>query len=278
MQRNSPSAPASSPGGFAIATGRLARAGSRIWRILGTGISFAQAGLLGMLLAVVIFPIIRLLPGTREQKEIRSQLWVHRIVRILLATFELLQVMRLRCSNGERLKQPGVLVVANHPTLIDALCLMSLMPQADCVVKASHYHNLFLGGVVKGAGYISNLDGPGLVADCVERLNRGRSVIFFPEGTRSPADRLGLFARGAAYVALKAGCDPVPVTMKCEPAALYGGRAWWDVPERKFTLTLTVDEPLVVKDILEQPMALPRAARVLTAALRDHFERRLIVA
>ena len=152
------------------------------------------------------------------------------------------------------------------------------MPQADCVVKASHYHNPFLARAIKGAGYISDLDGPGLVADCVERLMRGRSVIVFPEGTRSPANDLGPFLRGAAHVALRAGCDPIPVTIKCEPPTLYRGRAWWDVPERQFTLTLTVDEPLVVKDVLEQPMALPRAARVLTTALRDHFERRLIVA
>jgi 1-acyl-sn-glycerol-3-phosphate acyltransferase len=278
MQRNSPTGSASSQAGSAIGTGSLAWAASRTWRILRTGIGFAQAGILSLLLAVVIFPIIRLLPGTREEKQIRSQRWVHRFVRILLGTAEILQVMRLRCNDIERLKQPGLLVVANHPTLIDALCLMSLMPQADCVVKAGHYHNPFLAGAIKGAGYIPNLDGPRLVSDCVERLMGGRSVIFFPEGTRSPADGLGPFARGAAHVALKSGCDPVPVTIKCEPATLYRGRAWWDVPERIFSLTLTVDEPLIVKDVLQQPMAVPRAARALTAALRDHFERRLIVA
>ena len=278
MQWNSPSELASSRGGSAIGTGRPARAAFRIWRTLGTGIGFAQAGFLSLLLGLVIFPIIRLLPGTREEKETRSQRCVHRFVRVLFGTVDLLQVMRLRCNDVERLKQPGVLVVANHPTLIDAFCLMSLMPQADCVAKASHSHNPFLAGAIKGAGYIPNLDGPQLVADCVDRLMRGRSVIVFPEGTRSPANGLGPFLRGAAYVALKAGCDPVPVTIKCEPATLYRGRAWWDVPERRFTLTLTVDEPLVVKDVLEQPMALPRAARVLTAALRDHFERRLTVA
>ena len=76
-------------------------------------------------------------------------------------------------------------------------------------------------------------------------------------------------------MAMKAGCNPLPVTIQCEPATLYRGKAWWDVPERKFTLALTVDEPLVVKDILQQPMPTPRAARVLTSALENHFERRL---
>ena len=60
-----------------------------------------------------------------------------------------------------------------------------------------------------------------------------------------------------------------------EPLTLYRGKPWWDVPENGFTLTLTVDEPLIIKDNLQQPMPIPRAARALTTALRDHFERRL---
>ena len=255
----------------------LVRAIARSWRIVRTGAGFAFAGILCLLLALVVFPIVRLLPGTREEKEIRSQRWVHRAVRAFFGFLEFMHVMKLRCNDAERLKQPGVLVVANHPTLIDALCLMSLMPQADCVVKASHYDNFFLSGPIKGTGYIPNLDGPRLVAQCVERLRAGRSVIVFPEGTRSPAGGLGPFARGAAHVALKSGCDPVPVTIKCDPATLYRGKAWWDVPEGKFEMALVVDEPLVVKDVLQQPIPLPRAARLVTATLRDHFERRLVV-
>ena len=76
---------------------------------------------------------------------------------------------------------------------------------------------------------------------------------------------------------MKASCNPLPVTIHCEPATLYRGKAWWDVPEHSFTLTLTVDPPLVLKDVLQQPMPVPRAARVLTAALKDHIERRLNV-
>ena len=277
MQGNVSEGPASSPDGFAIRVRNLARASARSWRILRTGISFAVAGLLCLLLALVIFPIVRLLSGTREEKEIQSQRWVHLIVRIFFGVVELSRVMKFRCSGAERLKQPGVLVVANHPTLIDALCLFSLMPQAYCVVRASHYQNPFLSGPIKAAGYIPNLDGPRLVAQCTERLQGGRSVIVFPEGTRSPTGGLGPFGRGAAYVALKSGCDPVPVTIKCEPATLSREKAWWDVPERRFTLTLAVDEPLVVKDVLQQPIAVPRAARVVTAALRDHIERRLTI-
>jgi len=277
MKGNSPAGRAASPGESRRAARNLNSVISRIWRTAWTGIAFAYAGFVSLLLAVVIFPLIRLRPGTAEEKEIRSQRWIHWNVRVFFRTLEFLQVMRLRCIGGERLQEPGVLVVANHPTLIDAFCLISEMPQADCVTKASYYRNPLLAGAAKGAGYIPNLSGPQLVEECVERLLRGRSVIIFPEGTRSPPDGLGPFARGAAHVAIKAHCNPVPVTITCEPATLHHGAPWWDVPKRRFMLTLTVGEPLDAGNILQQPMALPRAARLLTGALRDYFERHLIV-
>lgn len=250
---------------------------SRYWRIFGTAIGFALTGLLSLILALVVFPVIRLFPGDPEDKEIRAQRWVHHFARFLMGTLERLGVLTLHSEGAERLRQPGALVVANHPTLLDALFLISKMPQADCVVKASRFRNPFLSGTARGAGYVSNADGPKLVEGCVERLLRGRSVIVFPEGTRSPAQGLGEFFRGAAHVALRSSRDPLPATIHCDPPALYRGRAWWDVPERRFALTLQVDEPLALKDLVETSMAIPRATRVVTRALRDYFEKRLIV-
>jgi 1-acyl-sn-glycerol-3-phosphate acyltransferase len=44
----------------------------------------------------------------------------------------------------------------------------------------------------------------------VERLNEGRSVLVFPEGTRQPVNKLGNFARSGADIAKSAG---VPIVM-----------------------------------------------------------------
>ena len=106
---------------------------------------------------------------------------------------------------------------------------------------------VWLASAIKGAGYIPGRNGPQLVESCVERLRRGRSQLIFPEGTRSPKDGLGALGRGAAHIALRSGCDLVPVTIECQPATLYRGLAWWDVPERRFIVTLNVDAPLSIE-------------------------------
>ena len=259
---------------MAARSGRLMQLASRGWRISATGFAFVEAGILSLLLAASV-PVLHRLPGGRERAELRIQRAIHWLTRFYLGGLSLLGAFRVRCNDREKLQRPGILVIANHPTLLDAWALMSQMPQADCIVKERYYENFFLGRAARGAGFILSRDGPGLVDECVERLRRGRSLIIFPEGTRSPELELGPFTRGAAHIALRSGCDPIPVTLRCDPATLYHGRAWWDVPESTPILTLTVGDPLPIKDVVESEMSRGRAARALTTHFRETFERQL---
>jgi 1-acyl-sn-glycerol-3-phosphate acyltransferase len=240
-----------------------------------TGFCFLVFGLMSLSLSLVIMPLIRLRVGDREERELRGQKAMHRVVAAHVRLMQRTRVLRVEISGAERLSEPGTLLVANHPTLIDALLFISLMPQVDLIVKESYYENPVMGGAAAGAGYIPNQNGPALVEECAARLGRGRSLLIFPEGTRSPANSLGPFARGAAHIALRAGCDLLPVTMRASPATLYRDLPWWDVPDRRFTLSLEVGEPIRIQDVVCEPMSRPRAARALTAALREFFEKRV---
>ncbi|MBW2493460.1 MAG: 1-acyl-sn-glycerol-3-phosphate acyltransferase [Deltaproteobacteria bacterium] len=253
---------------------RFGQLAMRGWRILATGFAFVEAGILSLLLAACAAGL-QLLPGDRERGEMRTQRGIHWLTRFYLGGLSLLGAFRVRCSGGEKLRRPGILVVANHPTLLDAWALMSQMPQADCIVKERYYENFFLGGAARAAGFIPNREGADLIDECVERLRRGRSLIVFPEGTRSPTERLGPFARGAAHIALRSGCDPIPVTLRCNPATLYHGQAWWDVPYSTPILSLTVGDPIPIKDVVDTEMSRGRAARELTTYFREYFERQL---
>lgn len=250
---------------------------SRGWRMIATGIGFALAGVSCITLAATVFPLLRWTTQSRARAEVRIQYTLHIACRVFMALFTALGVLRIRCNGAEKLRVPGALVISNHPTLIDALLLMSVMPQADCVVKESYFDNFWLNGTCLGAGYIPNRSGPQVVEECVDHLRAGRSLMIFPEGTRSPKDGLGPFNRGAAHIAWRAQRDPIPVTIQCSPATLYGELAWWNVPDRRFIVTISVGDPMPLDEIVSQPANNPRAARAINAAFRDHFERRLAI-
>jgi 1-acyl-sn-glycerol-3-phosphate acyltransferase len=200
---------------------------------------------------------------------------VHRCFRAYLALLEAIGVIRIRVHGAEELRQPGQLVVANHPTLLDAVFLISLMPQADCVAKQATWSNPFMRGVANATGYLSNDLGVALVDACAERLAAGRSVLLFPEGTRSPRGGLGPFQRGAMHVALRSGRPLRTVVLTCSPPALLRGRRWYEMPTESLAITVDARASLDPADLLEPGMSRGVAARRVSAALRDFYAKSL---
>lgn len=247
----------------------------RIWRIAATGSAFALFGVGGLALAFFAVPILRRLSGSPLERERRTQRLIQRSFHAFMAYMDFVGLSAIRVQGVERLREPGAhLIVANHPTLLDVVVIGSLMPQLDCVVKREAWSNPFMRGVVAAAGYIPNDSGERLVDLCVERIERGGSLLIFPEGTRSPAGGLGSFQRGAAHTALRSGRPLLPVSIRCDPPTLMRGQKWYNVPSRRMQFSIEVGEPIPSPTLgMDEPRGL--AARRMTAELRDFFAKRL---
>jgi 1-acyl-sn-glycerol-3-phosphate acyltransferase len=248
---------------------------ARVSRVVGTGISFAVFGLSGLVLSLIVLPIVRRRPGTAREREFRSQQIVHRTFHHFVRMMVALRILTVEVRDVERLQRPGQLVVANHPTLLDVVFLVSLMPQADCVVKRGAWSNPFMRGIVRAAGYLPNDLGDALIPAAAERLEARRSLLIFPEGTRSPMGSLGTFRRGAAHIALKSGCPLRPVLISCDPPALMRGQRWYDVPERRMHFSIECCEEIDPRDVAGRGESRGATARKLSATLRDFYEKKL---
>ena len=247
----------------------------RAWHYVASCTAFALFGLGGVVLPLFVFPVLSALPGSREERQIRCQRAVQRCFRVYLRIIEAIGVVRLELRDAEALREPGQLVVANHPTLLDAVFLIAQMPQADCVAKQATWSNPFMRGVVTATGYLSNELGVELVEACAARLRAGRSVLLFPEGTRSPKGGLGPFQRGAVHVALRAGTPLRTVVLTCSPPALMRGRRWWQMPTRRLAIGIDARATLDPASCVEPGMSRGVAARRVSAALRDFYAKAL---
>jgi 1-acyl-sn-glycerol-3-phosphate acyltransferase len=165
--------------------------------------------------------------------------------------------------------------LANHPTLIDVVALIALLPNASCVVKQALWANPFLGGVVRAAGYISNSDSDSMIDDCARDLIAGNPLLLFPEGTRSRPGQPLSFQRGAAYIALRSGVPMLPVLIDCSPATLTKSDRWYHIPCRRFCLRIEVLAPLSATRWIAADDVQTVAARKLTQALEAYFAQEL---
>ncbi|MBV2209030.1 MAG: 1-acyl-sn-glycerol-3-phosphate acyltransferase [Thermomonas sp.] len=244
---------------------------SRFWRVLATGLSFLAFGIGGVLLGVLAFPLIDLFVLDR----IVRRRWSRRLVQISFAFhFELMRrlgVLTYEVRGRERLARNGLLILANHPTLIDVVLLVSLLPNADCVVKSSLARNLFTRGPVRAAGYVCNDDSVGLIDDCIAAVRRGGNLVIFPEGTRSSRQGPLRLQRGAANIAIRGRLDITPIRLSCSPMTLGKGEQWYNVPLRRFHIIAEVGHDIAVAPYLDDARGEAMAARRLTEDLANYF-------
>jgi len=243
------------------------------WRWLGTAFSFVVFGIGGLLTTLLIVPVLYCLPGTRADRERNTRRIFHQLFRMYIRMMRLLGLLSYQIEGIEKLRG-AKLVLANHPSLLDVVFLIAMVPNANCVVKGKLKRNLFTRGPVRAAGYIMNEEA-GDVIDAAQRvIDDGQTLIIFPEGTRTTPSQGIRFKRGAANVAIRTGSDITPVLIYCNPTTLTSSGHWYQVPDRRIHFRILVLDPLRI-DLYLKNMAPSRASRKLNADLGNHFNREL---
>jgi 1-acyl-sn-glycerol-3-phosphate acyltransferase len=244
------------------------------WRLIATGGCFLVFGIGALILSAVIFPVMQIISGPKKATHAR---WVvSKVFGIFLWLMQTTGVIRLEVIGADKLRNcRNVLVLANHPTLIDVVALISLMPNASCVVKRALWRNPFVWGGVRAANYISNLEPEALVQDCAADMKTGQPLLIFPEGTRSVPGRPLKFRRGAAYIAINSDVPILPVLIRCVPPTLTKGEKWYKIPKEQAHLLIEVKDVVNVNQLmaLGDPPAI--AARKLTLSLEKYFSQEL---
>jgi 1-acyl-sn-glycerol-3-phosphate acyltransferase len=137
-------------------------------------------------------------------------------------------VARIDASALRQLRsEPRLILVANHPSLLDAIIFLSHLPNAVCVMKLRcGTDNPMYGATTRLAHYVSNLSGVAMVHDASAELAReeGAHLVIFPEGTRTSREPINPCSRASALIATRAG---VPVqTVFIDMDTPYLGKQW----------------------------------------------------
>jgi len=244
----------------------------RVWRIFATALAFGSFGVGGLLLWLVVFPLQAVLLRDPVRCQQAARAVVQAVFRLFVGWMRLLGLIRYELIGIEKLQRRGLLILANHPTLIDVAFLIGLVPNACCVVKSTLADHPCTRGAVRATGYICNNPDTDLLLACTNTLAAGSNLIIFPEGTRSQPGQALKMQRGAAQIALRGGLDVTPVRIRCEPLGLYKGQPWWTVAKRPLRFTIEVGDDLPTAPILVAAGGEHgRAARRLTESLVQFF-------
>lgn len=176
-----------------------------------------------ILLGVVYIPLMAL---PRRAFSFMARIWV----RSVLAIVEGVAGIRYELRGRENLPPGPFIVASKHQSAWDTLIYNVLFKNCAYVMKRELFWVPFFGWLLWRARMIGVDRGGGaralrsLVSQAKERLAAGRSVIIFPQGTRTPPGSTRPYLPGVAALYKQAGVPVVPV-------ALNSGLFW---PRRRF--------------------------------------------
>lgn len=209
-----------------------------------TGLLLALLTVLGLvslgwnLLAVPLYPLLPVERGRAVGRAVIA--WCY---RVFWALASLAGMLKIESSVLDRFRdEAGLIIVANHPSMLDALILVARLPRSACIMKAELMKNLFLGAGARLARYIRNDSARGMIRLTVQDLRRGGQLVIFPEGTRTTVRPVNPFRPGVTLIAKLAD---VPIqTVFIDTDSPYLGKGWpiWKLPPLPMVFTVRLGE------------------------------------
>lgn len=168
-------------------------------------------GLGAVFLAIFVFPFIRLFTLHKKDFGIIARAYVSHTFRVFLRNLHICRTSFLKVEDKQAFRDiHSKVIIANHPSLLDFVYIMSLVPNSTCIVRGGLTHTP-LRGVIKQAYITNTTDFNDVLVECKKLTDKGCNVIVFPEGTRSPRIGQNNYKKGAARIALYCGCDVQPM-------------------------------------------------------------------
>ena len=217
-------------------------------RILLTGSAFLVFFVTGGMVGHLLLPLVAHFPGSPARKRRRMAVFLMWANRWFVGYMRLLGLIRFRRPPlpPDFPKAGPFVVIGNHPSLIDTLLPLTMIPGLTQVFKPSWYRSRLLRPLLKYGNNIPGPDPSALPASAgdgddgdvpvldrmVAHLREGHPLLVFPEGSRSHERRLRRFHRGAVEAAIRAQVPIVPIFISVNPPMLMKHQPWHVVPRR----------------------------------------------
>lgn len=202
--------------------------------IVLSGFLFFYIG--AIIISFVVFPLIELFAKDKKTKYANV---IYRSWKGFINHLSRMRVLKLNVENVEQLKNiKNKIIVSTHPSYIDILILMSLIPKSTCFVKEGLAHDFVMKNIIGKIFIPSGLELEEMQRVTKEYLDKGFNVIVFPSGIRHRRNEYPKIKKGTALIAMNANKNIVPIEMFTDFDFLQIGQSVLDVGEKPVTYSI----------------------------------------
>ncbi|MCR5261975.1 MAG: 1-acyl-sn-glycerol-3-phosphate acyltransferase [Candidatus Gastranaerophilales bacterium] len=163
------------------------------------------------------------------------------------------KLIRLDIQNLEKIKNiKNSIIVSTHPSFIDIVILMSIIPHSTCFVAAKLARNPFLRGIVNLLFILDVESIDEWLNKTCEKADMGFNIIIFPMGSRHRKNETPKIRRGTALIAEKTKQDIVLLHMETSFDFLQIGQPFYEAGKETVLYKLDYLGEINTKEYLEE--------------------------
>ena len=185
-------------------------------------ISFFVFGCGAILLNFFVFPFIK------NNKFLCSDI-IHNAWKFFVNFMITLGLFKLKIKKLSKIENK--IIVATHPSFIDIVILIALIPRSTCFVK-------------------NEVDLEELKSESKKMLDLGFNVIIFPSGIRHRKNEFPKIKKGASLIALNANKNIVPIRFFSNNDFMFINQPFYEVGEKRVTFEIEQMPEINVQDFI----------------------------
>ena len=245
----------------------------QIVRILLAGFLFSLFGLICLVGNIIFLPIIILRLNKFKFFENLARDLVYLSWNFFIFSTKILGYLDYEFENFNKLGKASQLVIANHPSLLDVVFILSKVKRINCIVKNDLSKNIFLSPAIKASNYILNTEDEYLLNRSLEVLKNGESLLVFPEGTRTK--EIIKFHKAPFYIAIHGARVITSIFIYMNPRSLQKGAKWYQTPKTKIKYKIKINKNLEISELLHDK---PNSIRVkaLYQTMNEIYKKEII--
>jgi len=202
-------------------------------------------------MAVLLFPLL----SEKQGKAVGRSVTTYGF-RFYLWCLTLTGCFRFDLRGLDALRDAGPLIIApNHPCLLDAVMVLSRLPDVACVMKANLIDNPLFGASARLARYIRNDSFFGAPKEAVKTLQAGSQLLLFPEGTRTTRLPVNRLKGGAALVSKRSAAPIQTVLIETDTPFLSKGWPLLRIPQLPITFRVRLGRRFLPRENLRETLA-----------------------
>lgn len=190
-----------------------------------------------------------LFPFIKDNKYLCSDI-IHGLWKFFVNLMIFFGFFKLDIKKLEKIENK--VIVSTHPSFIDIVILIALIPHSTCFVKKELAHNPILKNLVTSIFITNEVELDELKSESKKMLDEGFNVIIFPSGIRHRRDEFPKIKKGASLVALNAGKNIVPIRFFSDRDFLFINQPFYAVSDRRVTFEIEQMPEINIADFMNE--------------------------